>query len=327
MHHDASADTGAVAIVTVLDDYQNVALSSADWSPVLATHVVEVLTDHLEDVGLRLASSEVVVAMRERTAFDAGLFDRLPTLKLLVTTGMKNASIDLDAARAHGVTVCGTEGIGNAVPEVTVGMMIALTRNFAQEDAAVRAGGWQHTIGPGLGDKTLGVIGLGRLGIPVATIAQGLGMVVIAWSPQLTQERADPYGVRSVSKDELFRTADVITIHMPLSDRSRGLVGAAELQQMKPTAYLINTSRGPIVDEAALISVLRSGGIAGAGLDVYDVEPLPRDHPLRSLPNTLLLPHIGYVTTDAYEFWYTQAVENIAAWTAGSPVRVLSAPA
>jgi phosphoglycerate dehydrogenase-like enzyme len=315
-----------MATVTVLDDYQDIALTSTDWSPVLASHVVDVLTEHLEDVAPHIAASEVVVAMRERTAFDAALFARLPTLKLLVTTGMKNASIDLDAARAHGVTVCGTQGIGNAVPELTVGMMIALMRNFVQEDAAVRAGGWQHTIGPGLAGKTLGVIGLGRLGVPVARLAQALGMEVIAWSPQLTQQRADPYGVRSVSKQELFQSADVVSIHMPLSERSRGLVAAAELQAMKPSAYLINTSRGPIVEEGALIAALREGAIAGAGLDVYDVEPLPGDHPLRRLRNTLLLPHIGYVTTEAYQYWFGQVVEDITAWAAGAPVRVLTAP-
>ncbi len=312
--------------MTVLDDYQDVALTSTDWSAVAASHVVETVTEHLDDVGPRLAESEVVVAMRERTTFDAALFARLPALRLLVTTGMKNAVIDLDAARAHGVTVCGTEGTGNAVPEITIGMMIALTRNFAQEDAAVRAGGWQHTIGPGLGGKILGIVGLGRLGIPVAALAQAFGMHVIAWSPRLTQERADPHGVRAVSKDELFRTADVITIHMPLSPSSAGVIGAGELRSMKPTGYLINTSRGPLVDEAELISALRSGSIAGAGLDVYDVEPLPTDHPLRSVPNTLLLPHIGYVTTEVYQLWFTQVVEDILAWTAGSPVRVLNAP-
>ncbi|MCW2497368.1 D-2-hydroxyacid dehydrogenase family protein [Jatrophihabitans sp.] len=315
-----------MAIVTVLDDYQDVALTSTDWSPVLAAHVVEVDTEHLIDVAPRLADSAIVVAMRERTVFDAALFARLPALELLVTTGMKNASIDLDAAAAHGVTVCGTEGIGNAVPELTIGMMIALTRNFAQEDAAVRAGGWQHTIGPGLAGRTLGVVGLGRLGIPVARLAQAFGMEVIAWSPQLTQERAEPHGVRCVSKAELFGTADVITIHMPLSERSRGLIGAAELGAMKRSAYLINTSRGPIVDEAALLGVLGDGLIAGAGLDVYDVEPLPVHHRLRDMPNTLLLPHIGYVTTEVYEFWYAQVVEDIMAWTAGAPVRVLSSP-
>jgi len=315
-----------VPTVTVLDDYQGVALSSADWSPVTATHRVDVVREHIADPDAlvrRLAGSEVVVAMRERTPFPAAVLDRLPELRLLVTTGMRNAAIEIEAARACGITVCGTSGSTNAVPELTIGMMIALTRNFAQEDAAVRAGGWQHTIGPGLSGATLGVLGLGRLGVPVARLAQAFGMVVTAWSPNLTAERAAPHGVRAVSKQQLFAESDVITIHMPLSERSRGLVGAAELAAMKPTAYLINTSRGPIVDEAALIDALHSDRIAGAGLDVYDTEPLPADHPLRSLPNTLLLPHIGYVTTDGYRGWFTQVVEDIVTWTRGEPVRVL----
>jgi phosphoglycerate dehydrogenase-like enzyme len=316
-----------MSTVTVLDDYQAVALASADWSEVEAAHTVEVITEHIADASAlvrRLAQSEIIVAMRERTPFRADVLAELPNLRLLVTTGMANASIDLDAAARQGIVVCGTGGSGNAMPELTIGMMIALTRNFAQEDAAVRAGGWQHTIGPGLSGTTLGVVGLGRLGVPVATLAQAFGMTVIAWSPNLTQARAEPHGVRAVHKHELFSTADVISIHMPLSDASRGLISGADLALMKPSAYLINTSRGPIVDEAALIDALRAGRIAGAGLDVYDVEPLPVDHPLRSLRNTLLLPHIGYVTSDNYRTFYRHAVEDIVAFTAGTPVRVLA---
>jgi phosphoglycerate dehydrogenase-like enzyme len=316
-----------MSLVTVLDDYQAVALASADWSEVQAAHAVEVITEHIADESAlvrRLARSEIVVAMRERTPFTAEVLAKLPALRLLVTTGMVNASINLDAAARQGVVVCGASGSGNAMPELTIGMMIALTRNFAQEDAAIRAGGWQHTIGPGLSGATLGVIGLGRLGVPVANLAQAFGMTVLAWSPNLTQERAEPHGVRAVDKRELFSAADVISIHMPLSDASRGLIGAADLALMKPSAYLINTSRGPLVDEAALIDALRAGRIAGAGLDVYDVEPLPVDHPLRSLRNTLLLPHIGYVTTDNYRSFYRDVVEDIVAFTAGTPVRVLS---
>ena len=316
-----------MAIVTVLDDYQAVALASADWSEVQALHTLEVITDHIADrtsLVRRLAHSEVVVAMRERTPFPADVLVELPALRLLVTTGMANTSIDLDAAARLGIVVCGANGSGNAMPELTIGMMIALTRNFAQEDAAVRAGGWQHTIGPGLSGATLGVVGLGRLGVPVARLAQAFGMTVIAWSPNLTHARAEPHGVRAVGKRELFSTADVISIHMPLSDASRGLIGGEDLALMKPSAYLINTSRGPIVDEVALIEVLRDGRIAGAGLDVYDVEPLPVDHPLRSLRNTLLLPHIGYVTSDNYHSFYGQVVEDIVAFTAGTPIRVLS---
>jgi phosphoglycerate dehydrogenase-like enzyme len=314
--------------VTVLDDYQSVALQMTDWSRVLERFEIEIRTDHIADVdelvGV-LASSEVIVAMRERTRFPASTLARLPELELLVTTGMANASIDLAAAASLGVVVCGTGGAGNGMPELTIGMIIALLRNFAVEDAAVRAGGWQHTIGVGLAGRTLGVVGLGRLGIPVARLAQAFAMEVIAWSPNLTPERAREHGVVAVGKEELFARADVVTIHMPLSERSRGIVGAAELAHMRPTSYLINTSRGPIVDEGALIEALALGRIAGAGLDVYDTEPLPVDHPLRSLPNTLLLPHIGYVTGDAYEVFYAQAVEDILAWDDGAPVRVLDA--
>jgi phosphoglycerate dehydrogenase-like enzyme len=312
--------------LTILDDYQGVALDCADWSAVRARYDVEVIGEHLTDedeLVRRLAGSEVVVAMRERTPFPARLFDRLPALRLLVTTGAKNAAIDLDAARAHGVTVCGTGNTGNAVPEITIGMMIALMRNFAVEDAAVRSGGWQHTIGPGLAGTTLGIVGLGRLGIPVARLAQAFEMRVSAWSPNLTAERAAEHGVTAVDKAILFGASDVITIHLPLSERSRGLVGAEDLARMKPTAYLVNTSRGPIVDEAALVDALRERRIAGAALDVYDTEPLPADHPLRSLPNTLLLPHIGYVTLEVYRRWFRDVVEDVLAWGDGAPVRVL----
>jgi phosphoglycerate dehydrogenase-like enzyme len=316
-----------VPTVTILDDYQQVALASADWSAVTERYSVEVVDRHIADRGAlieRLRDSAVVVAMRERTPFPADVLEELPQLRLLVTTGMKNAALDLAAAAARGVTVCGTTGTGSAVPELTMGMIIALTRNFVQEDAAVRAGGWQHTIGPGLAGMTLGVVGLGRLGVPVAELARAFAMSVIAWSPNLTPERAAAQGVRAVGKRELFAGSDVITIHMPLSDRSRGLVGAAELAAMKPSAYLVNTSRGPIVDEVALIEALAARRIAGAGLDVFDIEPLPADHPLRVLPNTLLLPHIGYVTTDNYRTWFGQVVEDILAWSDGRPVRVLT---
>ncbi len=313
--------------VTVLDDYQHIALASADWAPVREHFEIDVITEHLPDeraVAIRLAGSEVVVAMRERTPFPASLLAALPRLRLLVTTGMRNASIDLGAAAARGVTVCGTEGANNAVPELTIGMMIALTRNVAAEDAAVRAGGWQHTIGPGLAGSTLGIVGLGRLGVPVARLAQAFDMQVIAWSPNLSAARAAEHGVRAVGRHELFAQADIVTVHMPLSERSRGLIGLPELAAMRSSAYLVNTSRGPIVDEAALLDALRERRIAGAALDVYDVEPLPADHPLRSAPNTLLLPHIGYVTTDGYRQWFGHVVEDIAAWQAGRPVRVLT---
>ena len=316
-----------MSTVTVLDDYQNVALTSTDWSAVQQAHTVDVIGEHIADPAelvRRLRDSDVVVAMRERTPFPAAVLEALPALRLLVTTGMVNASIDVAAAARRGITVCGTGGSGNAMPELTMGMIIALTRNFAQEDAAVRSGGWQHTIGPGLSGSTLGIVGLGRLGIPVARLGQAFGMSVIAWSEHLTAERAAEHGVRAVSKAELFGQSDVITVHVPLADGTRGMIGAADLALMKPTAYLVNTSRGPIVDGDALVRALRENRIAGAGLDVYDVEPLPLDDPLRSLPNTLLLPHIGYVTTDAYRVFYRDAVEDILAFDAGAPVRVIT---
>jgi phosphoglycerate dehydrogenase-like enzyme len=316
-----------VPIVTILDDYQGVALTSADWSAVSGSYTLDVIGEHIADedaLTARLRDSDVIVAMRERTPFPASVLKSLPALRLLITTGPVNASIDLPAAAAAGITVCGTGGAGNAMPELTIGMIIALTRNFAQEDAAVRAGGWQHTIGPGLSGSTLGVLGLGRLGAPVARLAQAFGMSVIAWSPHLSAERAAEHGVRAVTKAELFSQADVITVHVPLADGTRGMVGADDLALMKSSAYLVNTSRGPIVDQTALVEALRGNRIAGAGLDVYDTEPLPLDDPLRSLPNTLLLPHIGYVTTDAYRVFYRHAVEDIVAFDAGAPVRVLA---
>ncbi|NNC11574.1 D-2-hydroxyacid dehydrogenase family protein [Planctomonas sp. JC2975] len=312
--------------LTILDDYQGVALTSADWSSVAACFDVDVVRDHVDgdELVARLAGAEVVVAMRERTPFPAALFERMPVLRLLVTTGMKNASIDLTAAAEHGVVVTGTRSAGNPVPELTIGMMIALTRHFVEEDAAVRAGGWQHTIGPGLGGLTLGVLGLGRLGGPVADAANVLGMHVIAWDRSITPERADAHGARVVDRDGLFRESDIITIHLPLTDSSRGLVGSRELALMRPSAYLINTSRGPIVDEDALVSALQGDRLAGAALDVFDVEPLPVGHPLRSAPRTLLLPHIGYVTTEQYERFYTDAAEDVLAWDDGAPVRTLA---
>jgi phosphoglycerate dehydrogenase-like enzyme len=313
--------------ITILDDYQNIALTIADWQAVAEQYEITVLTEHIADEDAlveRLGSSEIIVAMRERTPFPERVLARLPQLKLLVTTGMGNASIDLDAAQGLGIAVCGTRGAGNAMPELTLGMMIALTRNFAAEDQRVRTGGWQHTIGPGLAGHTLGVVGLGRLGVPVAKLAQAFQMDVIAWSPHLTRERAEEHGVRAVSKEQLFSDSDIVTIHMPLTPATRGLVTGDDLRRMKPTAYLINTSRGPIVDEGALVDALRDKAIAGAALDVYDVEPLPVEHPLRGLTNTLLLPHIGYVTTDSYEVFYGEAVEDILAFSGGAPVRQLN---
>jgi phosphoglycerate dehydrogenase-like enzyme len=316
-----------VSTVTILDDYQNVALEYADWSQVAEHSTLDVVTEHIGDTDAlveRLAESDVVVAMRERTAFPADVLNRLPKLRLLITTGMGNASFDLDAARANGVVVAGTRGAGNAVPELTIGMMIAVTRHIAEEDRRVREGGWQRSIGPGLAGRTLGVLGLGRLGTPVAKLAQALQMDVVAWSRNLTTERAAEHGVRAVSKAELFERSHIVSIHVPLNESTRGIVGEAELRSMRPDAYLVNTSRGPIVDEQAMLAVLRERAIAGAALDVYDQEPLPVDHELRRLDNTLLLPHIGYVATDAYEVFYRDAVEDIVSFRAGRPTRVIS---
>jgi phosphoglycerate dehydrogenase-like enzyme len=313
--------------VAILDDYQGVAERFGPWDRLGERAEITVFTDHLADddaVAERLAPFDVVVAMRERTPFTRRRLERLPALKLLVTTGMRNASIDLDAAREHGVTVSGTGFLLSATAELTWALILAVTRHVCQEDAAVRAGGWQHTIGPELAGRTLGLVGLGRQGSAVAKVGRAFGMELIAWSQNLTPERAAEAGAEAVAKEELFRRADVVSIHVVLSDRTRGLVGAAELAAMRPTAYLVNTSRGPIVDEAALLAALENGTLAGAGLDVYDTEPLPPDHPLRRAPNTVLTPHIGYVSTGTYERAYADAVEDIQAFLAGEPMRVLT---
>ncbi|MFE1084425.1 D-2-hydroxyacid dehydrogenase family protein [Brevibacterium sediminis] len=310
--------------IVVLDDYQQVAGKFADWSGLDAE--VEFIDRHIVDDGdlvQVLSGAEVAVAMRERTAFTAGRLERLPDLRLLVTTGRVNASIDVEAARAQGIVVCGTESTTSATPELTWGLILSVLRRIPAEDAAVRGGGWQSTVGGDLDGHRLGVVGLGRLGTKVARVGAAFGMDVVAWSQNLDAERADALGVRAVSKDELFSTADVVTIHYKLSDRSRGLVGAAELETMKPDSILVNTSRAGLVDTDALITVLEAGGIRGAGLDVHDEEPLPVDHRLRSTPRTVLTPHLGYVTEDTYRIFFTQAVEDIAAWVAGEPIRVL----
>jgi phosphoglycerate dehydrogenase-like enzyme len=261
--------------------------------------------------------------MRERTPFDRALLDRLPDLRLLVTTGMANASIDLDAARDRGVLVCGTRSRQPGPAELTWALVLAVTRRVAQEDAAVRAGGWQTTIGPELSGRTLGVLGLGRLGSIVAGYGRAFGMRVLGWSANLDPGHARELGVEPVTLDDLLTRSDVVSVHLTLSDRTRGLLGARELDLIGPEGYLVNTSRGPIVDEAALVQALRAGRIAGAGLDVFDVEPLPADHPLRTVPRAVLTPHIGYVALDAYRVFYADAVEDVIAWMAGEPVRVL----
>ncbi len=316
--------------VAILDDYQDVALTSADWAPVqahAAIDAIEVFQDHLaqEDaLADRLTAFEIVVAMRERTPFPRSLVERLPNLKLLITTGARNASFDLDALRDAGVTVCGTGSRGSATSELTWGLILALMRRIPAEHSAIGDGRWQTGIGRDLGDKTLGVIGLGRLGSKVAAVGLAFGMPVLAWSQNLTRERTDEVGVELASSlDELLERADVATIHLVLSERTRGLIGASELARLGSDAYLVNTSRGPIVDEGALVAALRAGTIAGAGLDVFDVEPLPDGHPLIGLDNVVLTPHIGYVTEETYAVFYADAVENILGYLAGSPVRVI----
>ncbi len=310
--------------IAILDDYQEVALGFGDWDSLGAD--IEVFTEPFADpaeVVARLRGFDVVVAMRERTRFPAEVLDRLPTLELLVSTGHRNAAIDVAAARRNGVVVCSTGYIAAPAAEHTWALILAAARNVPEESRNMREGGWQTTVGTILAGKTLGLLGLGRLGAGAAKIGQAFGMETIAWSQNLTQEKAGPHGVTAVSKDELFARADVLSVHLVLSDRSRGLVGAPELAAMKPTAILVNTSRGPIVDEAALVDALRRKEIAVAALDVYDVEPLPSQHPLRTLDNVVLTPHIGYVTRETYEIFYRDAVEDIAAFQAGSPVRVM----
>jgi phosphoglycerate dehydrogenase-like enzyme len=315
-----------MARVAILDDYQGIALSMADWKGLPAGSEVTAFRDHLADEDAlvqRLAGFEVVVAMRERTPFPGRLLQRLPSLKLLVTTGGRNASIDLAAAHEHGIVVCGTRSLATPTSELTWGLILGLVRNIPAEDRSIRDGGWQTGAGPSLEGKTLGVMGLGNLGTRVTSVALAFGMEVIAWSQNLTAERAEAAGARLVTKDELLAQSDVLTIHLVLSDRTRGIVSRRDLDLMKPTAYLVNTSRGPIVDEQALVESLVAGRIAGAAIDVFDEEPLPAGHPLRSLPNTVVTPHIGYVTADNYRLFYGDVVEDINAFYAGQPIRLL----
>ncbi len=313
--------------VAVLDDYQDAALKFADWS---AVHTrVQVFNEHIADrdqLAKALADFEIVVAMRERTTFDRALFAKLPKLKLLVTTGMRNAAIDLEAASEHGVMVCGTDGSLHPTAELAWGLILSLLRKIPFESDELRRGGrWQNSVGGDLKGKRLGIIGLGRLGSRVARVAKAFEMNVLAWSKHLTRERCEAAGAElAPSLDDVLRTSDIVTIHLVLSERTRGMIGARELGLMKPDAYLINTSRGPIVDELALISALGGRKIAGAGLDVYDIEPLPAEHLFRKLDNVVATPHLGYVSEDTYEIFYGQAVEDIVAWLAGKPVRVLN---
>jgi phosphoglycerate dehydrogenase-like enzyme len=312
----------------ILDDYQNVALELADWSTLGDRIDVTVFDKPFasgDEAAAALKDFEIVCAMRERTPFPRTLFEALPKLKLLITSGMRNAAIDLAAAKAQGVTVCGTAMVGNPTAGLTIGLMLELTRKIGFEHARMKAGEpWQVSLGEDVEGKTLGIIGLGKLGTKVARIAQALGMKVLAWSTNLTPEACAEAGVIYATKQELFAQSDVITIHVVLSDRSRGLVSREDLARMKPTAYLINTARGPIVDEAALLETLQAKKIAGAGIDTYSHEPLPIDSPLRKLDNVVITPHLGYVTAENYRRIYAETIEGIGAFLKGEPVRPLN---
>ncbi|MFI9359093.1 D-2-hydroxyacid dehydrogenase family protein [Streptomyces lydicus] len=312
----------------VLDDYQGVALSVADWTPLADAVDVRTLRQPFrseDEVVAAIDDCEIVVAMRERTPFPASLLARLPRLRLLITSGMRNAAIDLDAAARHGVTVCGTASNAEPPVELTWALILGLARNVVTENTALRAGGpWQSTLGADLHGRTLGLLGLGKIGTRVAHIGLAFGMDVVAWSPNLTPERAAEAGVRAAAgKEELLESSDFVSVHLVLGERTRGLLGVGELRRMRPTSYLINTSRAAIIDQPALLQALRENWIAGAGLDVFEQEPLPVDHPLRTLPNVLALPHLGYVTRRNYEGYFQQAVEDITAFLAGSPIRQL----
>jgi phosphoglycerate dehydrogenase-like enzyme len=303
--------------IAILDDYQNVSLEMADWSTLAGRAVITVFSDHLshfDAVVDRLLPFDVVCVMRERTPLPRSVIERLPRLKLIASTGTRNAAIDVDAAAERGIMVAHTGYDARSTIEMTWALILASARQVALENAHLRAGGWQLTVGDSLHGKTLGVLGLGNIGSEVARIGLAFGMEVTAWSQNLTAEKARACGARPVSKEELFHGADILTIHLVLSQRTKGLVGAAELQAMKPTARLINTSRGPIVDEPALIDVLRERRIAGAALDVFDTEPLPAGHAFRSLDYVLSTPHIGYVARDLYRTFYGDTVKNITRW-------------
>lgn len=313
--------------IAVLDDYQGIA-DTVDWSPIPRSAQVTSLRDHIAPgpaLVERLAGHEVVVAMRERTPVDATLLAQLPALKLLVTTGPFNAAIDVAAAHRLGITVSGTGGAITPTVEHTWALILGLQRHLVIEDQRIRTGLWQSTVGGDLHGATLGLVGVGRIGSRVAAIGTAFGMNVIAWSPNLTDERAAKAGVTRVDRNTLFADADVVSLHMVLAEATRGLIGHAELDAMKPSAILVNTSRGGLIDETALIEALRDNRIRGAALDVYLQEPLPPGHPLAALPNTLLTPHLGYVTEGVMTIFYRDIVENIAAYCSGSPLRLLTA--
>jgi phosphoglycerate dehydrogenase-like enzyme len=313
----------------ILDDYQNVAMGFADWSPIAKDVEIKVFNKPFasQDEAIKvLQGFAIVVGMRERTPLPRKMIEALPDLKLLITTGARNNSFDVKACAERGIAVCGTGSVGSPTTGIAFGLMLELTRRIGFENARLKAGeAWQVTIGRDLEGLTLGILGLGRLGQRSATVGKAFGMNTIAWSQNLTAEKAEAGGAHLVSKEDLFRKADIVTIHLVLSDRSRGLVGAQELGLMKKTSYLINTSRGPIVDEKSLIAALQAKSIAGAGLDVFDVEPLPLDHPFRKLDNVVTTPHLGYVSEQNYRKYFPDIVEDIRAWLDGKPVRVIEA--
>ena len=317
----------STARVAILDDYQGVARAIADWSAVEAVAEVAAFTDHLHDeaaVADRLRGFDVMVAMRERTPFPRSLLQRLPDLKLLVTTGLNNRSFDLDAAAVRGIVVSGTDLVSTSTVEAAWGLILAVARDICGEDRRTRAGEWQRFLPLNLAGSTLGVIGLGRLGSQVAAVGRAFGMSVLAWSPHLPADRAAAVGAERAEFDDVFERSDVVTVHVPLSEASTGLIGAEQLRRLGPNGYLINTSCGPIVDADALLAALHAGSIAGAGPDVYDVEPVPPGHPLLTAPRTVLSPHVGFVSRRSYAVAYAGAVEDILAWLDGQPVRVLN---
>lgn len=312
----------------VLDDFQQVATELADWSPVADRVETVAFREHFDtqdELAAALGDFDIVVTLRERVAFPASLFARLPRLKLLVASGMRNSVIDYAAAEAHGVTVCGTASISTPPVELTWALLLGLARGIVEENNALRSGGpWQQTVGADLHGRRLGLLGLGKIGSRVAHVGLAFGMHVSAWSHHLTKEYADEVGVElAASKEELLSSSDFVSIHLVLGDRTRGLLGPAELALLKPTAYLINTSRAAIVDQDALLAALHEGRIAGAGVDVFDTEPLPADHPMRTAPRLLATPHLGYVSRANYATYYREAVEDIRAYLDGTPVRRL----
>jgi len=312
----------------ILDDYQDIAMKMADWSAIAKDVEIKVFNKpfaNQDEVIKALRGFAIVVGMRERTAFPRKVIEALPDLKLLITTGARNNSFDVKACAERGVTVCGTGSFGSPTTGIAFGLMLELTRGIGFENARLKAGApWQTTIGRDLEGLTLGILGLGKLGQRSAAVGKAFGMKTMAWSQNLTEEKAKASGADYVSKEDLFRNSDIVTIHVVLSDRSRGLVGAKELGLMKKTACLINTSRGPIVDEKALIAALQNKAIAGAGLDVFDVEPLPLDHPFRKMDNVVITPHLGYVSEQNYRKYFPDVVENIRAWLDGKPLRLIS---